>query len=49
MKLRVNDFAWIFGIGLALVTSAMYDISSIQFTGIIFISRGILGIIKREE
>ena len=49
MKLRVNDYAWISGIGLALVISAIYNINNLKFVGIIFIVRGVLGLIIREE
>ncbi len=50
LKLRKNDYVWIAGIGAAILLSEIIPNSNVlHFSGIVFIVRGILGIIVPEK
>ncbi len=48
MKLSIYDAMWITGVGIALVLSVLWDKveSPLSFVGVIFIVRGVMGLIK---
>ena len=51
-KFTQEDYMWIIGIGFSLIIYSFFKINILQFVGLIFITRGLIGIIfhkKKQE